>query len=42
MNNLDRAAALVVTDDLIPRDIFYNGNAKLEPCAVVLRLSPTW
>ncbi len=24
------------------RDIFYNGNAKPEPCSVVLRLAPTW
>ena len=24
------------------RDIFYNGNAKLEKCAVVLRLAPHW
>ena len=24
------------------RDIFYNGNAKPEKCAVVLRLAPTW
>eukprot|EP00095_Tigriopus_kingsejongensis_P008406 maker-scaffold9_size846264-snap-gene-6.16 protein:Tk08406 transcript:maker-scaffold9_size846264-snap-gene-6.16-mRNA-1 annotation:"hypothetical protein LOTGIDRAFT_122035" len=37
-----RAASLVVTDDPIPRDMFYNGNLKMERGAVVLRLAPTW
>jgi len=37
-----RAATLVVSDDPIPRDIFYNGNVKNERGAVVLRLAPTW
>jgi len=46
MHHLDvptsRAAAIIVTDDTVMRDIFYNGNAKPEKCAVVLRLAPTW
>lgn len=37
-----RAASLIVTDDPIPRDMFYDGNMKLERGAVVLRLAPTW
>lgn len=37
-----RAAAIIVTEDTVMRDIFYNGNAKPEKCAVVLRLAPTW
>jgi uncharacterized protein YdiU (UPF0061 family) len=37
-----RAAALVVSDDEVVRDIFYDGHAKMERCAVVLRLAPTW
>ena len=31
-----------MTDDPIPRDMFYDGNMKLEKAAVVLRLAPTW
>jgi hypothetical protein len=31
-----------VTDDPIPRDMFYNGRMKYEKAAVVLRLAPTW
>ena len=37
-----RAASLTVTSDTVMRDIFYNGNAKPEQCAVVLRLASTW
>ena len=37
-----RAAALVVSDDEVVRDIFYDGHAKMERCAVVLRLASTW
>ena len=37
-----RAAALVVSDDLVARDIFYDGHPKMEKCAVVLRLAPSW
>ena len=33
-----RAASLIVTPDTVMRDIFYNGNAKPEKCAVVLRI----
>ncbi len=34
--------ALQVSEDTVMRDIFYDGNAKMEKCAVVLRLAPTW
>ena len=37
-----RAAALIVSDDVVVRDIFYDGHPKMEKCAVVLRLAPTW
>jgi hypothetical protein len=37
-----RAATLIVTDDPVPRDIFYNGRPKNERGAVVLRLAPSW
>merc|ERR1719474_167054 len=37
-----RAATLTVTDDGVPRDMFYDGRMKLERGAVVLRLAPTW
>jgi len=37
-----RAATLTVTDDPIPRDLFYNGNVKNERGAVVLRIAPSW
>jgi uncharacterized protein YdiU (UPF0061 family) len=37
-----RAGALVVSDSKVKRDKFYNGNVKLERCAVVLRVSPTF
>jgi len=37
-----RAATLVVSDDPIPRDMFYDGRVKNERGAVVLRLAPSW
>ena len=37
-----RAAALVVTDDKVLRDMFYDGRVRQERGAVVLRLAPTW
>ena len=37
-----RAATLIVTDDPIPRDMFYDGRLKNERGAVVLRVAPTW
>lgn len=37
-----RAAALVVTDDTVLRDMFYDGRVRQERGAVVLRLAPTW
>ena len=37
-----RAAALIVSDDEVVRDIFYDGHPKMERCAVVLRLASTW
>lgn len=37
-----RAAALVVSDDPVLRDQFYNGFTKTERAAVVLRLAPSW
>ena len=37
-----RAAALALSQDMVVRDQFYNGRMKLEPCAVVLRLAPSW
>jgi uncharacterized protein YdiU (UPF0061 family) len=37
-----RAAALVVSDDPVLRDQFYNGFPKTERAAVVLRLAPSW
>jgi len=37
-----RAAALVVSDDLVKRDQFYNGNIRKERTAIVLRLAPSW
>jgi uncharacterized protein YdiU (UPF0061 family) len=42
MNEYFRAATLIVTDDPVPRDIFYNGRLKNERGAVVLRLAPSW
>ena len=38
-----RAAMLVTsTSDKVYRDVFYNGNIKPEPVAIVLRLAPNW
>lgn len=37
-----RAATLIVSDDPVVRDQFYNGNIKTERAAVVLRLAPSW
>jgi len=37
-----RAATLTVTEDGVPRDMFYDGRMKMERGAVVLRLAPTW
>jgi len=37
-----RAASLTVTNDGVPRDMFYNGQVKNERGAVVLRVAPTW
>ena len=37
-----RAASLIVSPDTVMRDIFYNGNAKPEKCAVVLRIAQNW
>ncbi|KAG2499596.1 hypothetical protein HYH03_002537 [Edaphochlamys debaryana] len=37
-----RALSLVGTGDSVLRDMFYNGNAKLEPGAVVCRVAPSF
>jgi len=37
-----RAAAVVVSDDPVVRDQFYNGFPKTEKAAIVLRLAPSW
>lgn len=37
-----RAATLVVSDDPVVRDQFYNGKPRTERAAVVLRLAPSW
>jgi len=37
-----RAAALVVSSDLVKRDKFYNGSVRNERAAIVLRLAPSW
>lgn len=37
-----RALSLVITGDLVERDMFYDGNPKDEPGAVVCRVSPSW
>jgi uncharacterized protein YdiU (UPF0061 family) len=37
-----RAAALIVSDDPVVRDQFYNGFPKTERAAIVLRLAPSW
>ncbi|XP_033097655.1 protein adenylyltransferase SelO-like [Anneissia japonica] len=37
-----RAVSLIVSNDPVIRDQFYNGHPKQERAAVVLRLAPTW
>lgn len=37
-----RAAAIVVSNDQVIRDLLYDGHPKLEKTAVVLRVAPTW
>eukprot|EP00884_Botryococcus_braunii_P018806 jgi/Botrbrau1/5609/Bobra.97_2s0032.1 len=37
-----RALSLVATGDRVLRDMFYNGNAKFEPGAVVCRVAPSF
>ncbi|XP_076035975.1 protein nucleotidyltransferase YdiU-like [Oratosquilla oratoria] len=37
-----RCASIVIGDEKVIRDQFYNGNIKREKTAVVLRLAPTW
>ncbi|XP_034069869.1 protein adenylyltransferase SelO-like isoform X1 [Gymnodraco acuticeps] len=37
-----RAASLIVSDEPVIRDTFYNGNVKTEKGAVVLRLAKSW
>jgi len=37
-----RAAALVISSDLVKRDVLYNGNILSEKTAIVLRLAPSW
>ncbi|XP_059054832.1 protein adenylyltransferase SelO-like isoform X2 [Achroia grisella] len=37
-----RAAGLVVSDETVIRDMYYNGNPRRERAAVMLRLAPSW
>lgn len=37
-----RALSIVATNTSVPRDMFYNGNVKDEPGAVVCRVSPSF
>lgn len=37
-----RAGSCVSSDYTVIRDMFYDGNPKLEKCAVVLRIAPTF
>jgi uncharacterized protein YdiU (UPF0061 family) len=37
-----RAASLVVSDDLVRRDPYYDGNIKLEKAAIILRICPSF
>jgi uncharacterized protein YdiU (UPF0061 family) len=37
-----RALSLVLTNDKVVRDMFYDGNPREEPGAVVCRLAPSW
>lgn len=37
-----RAGSVVTSDSFVIRDMFYDGRAKREHCAVVLRIAPTF
>lgn len=37
-----RAGALVISNDLVKRDQFYNGSVYKERTAIILRLAPSW
>ncbi|XDV28989.1 hypothetical protein PO909_032173 [Leuciscus waleckii] len=37
-----RAGSVVTSDSRVMRDIFYNGNARMERCSVVLRIAPSF
>ncbi len=37
-----RAGSIIVTDDKAERDPLYNGKVIMEPCAVVLRIAPSF
>lgn len=37
-----RAATCIIGDDKVLRDMFYDGNPKMENCAVISRLAPTF
>lgn len=37
-----RAGACVTSQSTVERDVFYDGHPKQEPCAVVLRVAPTF
>jgi uncharacterized protein YdiU (UPF0061 family) len=37
-----RALSVVLTGDLVTRDMFYNGNPELEPGAIVCRVAPSF
>jgi serine/tyrosine/threonine adenylyltransferase len=37
-----RALSLVVTGDMVERDMFYDGNAEMEPGAIVCRVAPSF
>lgn len=37
-----RALSIVATNEEVPRDMFYNGDVKMEPAAVVCRVSPSF
>ncbi|KPL93585.1 hypothetical protein QR98_0000450 [Sarcoptes scabiei] len=37
-----RSGSCIISDTKVERDQFYDGNPKLEPCAVITRLAPTF
>ncbi|XP_053616858.1 protein adenylyltransferase SelO-like isoform X1 [Plodia interpunctella] len=37
-----RAAGVVVSDEVVSRDLYYNGNPRREHASVILRLSQSW